>query len=91
MFQFFTYRLSFNLLLAKKKQKRATVGNPTATDANRFLLNIDVQSIDDMAPGLSSEDQRHDIKQFFHPGKVLEGKERSGKGSGKYCCCKLCL
>jgi hypothetical protein len=67
-----------------KKKKRTTLGNPTATDADGLLLDVDVQEIDER--GQTREEKRQDVDQFFHPAvvTVVNGKQR------KHCICKLC-
>jgi hypothetical protein len=61
-----------------------TLGNPIAKDADGFLLDVDIQSIDDA--GSSREDKRRDVDKFFHPSTMndVNGKQK------KYRVCKLC-
>jgi hypothetical protein len=68
------------------KKKCPTVGNPTAVDKDGFLLDIDVQDINDDLDVPSREDKRRDVDEFFEPAVV---KEVNGKQK-KYCACKLC-
>ena len=64
----------------------ATLGNPTATNADGFLVDINVQAVDEEVKGSSREDQRRDIDNFFHPNTV-----RIVNGKGKaYRVCKVC-
>jgi hypothetical protein len=68
------------------KRQRTTLGNPNDRDADGFLLDVEVQLIDDAVPGPSREDKRRDVDQFFQPAIV---RDVNGK-SKKYQCCKLC-
>jgi hypothetical protein len=71
------------------RKKRATLGNPTARDSDGFLLDVDVQAIDDNneSSQCSHEDKRGDIDQFF---QVPTLKEINSKQK-KYRVCKMCL
>jgi hypothetical protein len=71
-----------NAITAKKK--RTTLGNPVATDAEGFLMDIDVQEID--GDVVTHEEKRRDVDQFFQPAiiKDVNGKQK------KYRICKLC-
>jgi hypothetical protein len=71
-----------NAITAKKK--RPTLGNPVATDAEGFLMDIDVQEID--ADVVTREEKRRDVDRFFQPAIV---KDVNGKQK-KYRICKLC-
>lgn len=67
------------------KRKRPTLGNPDDRDDEGFLMDVDVQSIDDdTAP--SREEKRRDVDEFFQPAIT---KEVNGK-SKKYRTCKIC-
>jgi len=67
------------------KKKHVTPGNPQATDADRLLMDVDVQPVNDMSS--ACEDKRQDVDHFFHTAinKVVKGKSK------KYRLCKLCL
>jgi hypothetical protein len=65
--------------------KHATIGNPVAIDANGLLMDVDVQSMDNIPP--TREDKWQDIDHFFCTPIV---KDVNGK-SKKYCGCKLCM
>jgi len=69
------------------KKKCTTLGNPTATDSDGFLLDVEVQSGSNGGLSESREDKRRDVDQFFHPPVLREVKGRSKK----YCICKICL
>lgn len=71
-----------NIITGKKK--RATLGNPVATDADGLLMDVDVQPVDDNRP--TREDKRQDVDWFFHTAIV---KESNGK-SKKFRACKIC-
>ncbi|KAH9969346.1 hypothetical protein BJV74DRAFT_889793 [Russula compacta] len=76
----------------KKKAKNSmTLGNPDAVDADGFLVDINVQSIDDDgSPG--DVDKTQDVKEFFHASFSKEVTGKDGKVKKKlYCKCKLCL
>jgi hypothetical protein len=64
--------------------KRATLGNPVAVDADGLLVDVDVQLINDNPP--TREDKRQDVDYFFRTAVV---KDVNGK-SKKYHACKLC-
>lgn len=83
-FSFLLFILVLNLDIAKKK--RNTLGNPTTTDADGFLVDVDVQETDDKGPQATREDKRRDVDQFFHSTTVrdVNGKKKS------YRACKLC-
>ena len=66
------------------KNKRATLGNPAATDADGLLMDVDVQSVDNNPS--TWEDKRQDVDYFFHATVVKVVNEKSKK----YRTCKLC-
>jgi hypothetical protein len=68
----------------------ATLGNPDTVNAEGFLADIDVQSIDDNdSPG--DADRTQDVKVFFHPAFLKEITGKDGKVKKKcYHKCKLC-
>jgi len=82
-FQVILCMLFFNMDIAKKK-KHTTLGNPTATDADGLLLDVNIQEIND--GGQTRKEKRRDVEQFFHPAvvKLVNGKQK------KYCTCKFC-
>ena len=86
-FQLLSLTPVINIHIAKKKRATAaTLGNPTATDADGFLEDIDVQAVDEGVKGPSREDRRRDVDNFFHPNTV-----RIVNGKGKtYRVCKVC-
>ena len=63
---------------------RASLGNPKEVDDEGFLMDVDVQAIDEDPP--SREDKRRDVDYFF---KSPVEKSVNGKVK-KYCICKLC-
>ena len=68
-------------------KKSATLGNPDAVDADGFLADINIQSIDDN--GSPDEvDKTQDVKEFFHApfSKDVVGKDKKKL----YHICKLC-
>ena len=67
-------------------EKRVTLGNPIAVDADGLLVDVDVQSIDDNLNPPTREDKRQDVDQFFYAAVI---KDVNGKPK-KYCTCKLC-
>jgi hypothetical protein len=83
-FHLFSFLLVFDIHIAKKK--RNTLGNPTATDGNGILADIDVQEIDDGEAGTTREEKRRDVDRFFHPvnTRIINGKNK------RYRTCKLC-
>jgi hypothetical protein len=68
----------------------ATLGNPDAVDADGYLADINVQSIDDDDnPG--DTDRTQDVKEFFHLAFSKEITGKDGKVKMKlYRKCKLC-
>ncbi|KAH9039773.1 hypothetical protein EDB85DRAFT_1887188 [Lactarius pseudohatsudake] len=63
---------STNHPLKKKAAKNTTtLGNPDAVDADGFLEDINVQSIDE-DNGLGGADRTQDVKEFFHPTFVKD-------------------
>lgn len=74
--------------LVTGKKKRATLGNPVATDADGLLIDVDVQLVDNDPSTLltTREDKSQDVNHFFCPAVV---KEVNGKLK-KYRVCKLC-
>ena len=68
--------LFFNMDIAKKK-KCTTLGNPTVTDADGLLLDVNVQEISD--GGQTCKEKWWDVEQFFHPAvvKLVNGKQKS--------------
>jgi hypothetical protein len=72
------------LVLGTGEQKRGTLGNPIAVDADGLLVDVDVQSVDDNPP--TREDKRQDVDQFFYSAII---KDVKGKLK-RYCTCKLC-
>lgn len=83
-FHLFFFLLVLNIHIAKKK--RNTLGNPTATDGDGILADIDVQEIDDEEAGTTREEKRRDVDHFFHPAnrRIINGKSKL------YRTCKLC-
>ena len=69
-----------------KKMKNATLGNPLAVDADRFLVDVNVQEVDGTPTLSTREDKRQDVDHFFHTAVV---KEVNGKLK-KYRTCKSC-
>jgi hypothetical protein len=67
------------------EKRRGTLSNPTAVDGDGLLVDVVVQSVDDISP-ITREDKRQDVDQFFH---AAVNKDVKGK-SKKYCACKLC-
>lgn len=87
-FHSFSFILALDINIAKKK--RDTLGSPTTTDADGFLVDADIQeikSIDHERPPATREEKCRDVNQFFHPAVVrdVNGKMKS------YRACKLCL
>ena len=69
------------------KKTHASLGNPTDLDSDGFLIDVDVQPVDDDTPLLPTvEDRQCDVDQFFQPPilKVVDGRTK------KYCTCKVC-
>lgn len=75
----------FYLNIFTGKNARATIGNPTAVDADGLLMDVDVQSVEDNQP--AREDKTQDVDQFFYTAVM---RDVNGK-SKKYRTCKLCL
>jgi hypothetical protein len=53
------------------------LGNPTATDADGFLADIDVQDLNEV--GQSREDKWQDLDQFFSPRHCEGGQLQKEK------------
>ena len=79
----FQERLNFILNTVIAKQMHTSLGNPKEVDDKGFLMDVDVQTIDEDAP--SCEDKRRDVDHFFK-----SPVEKSVNGKVKYCTCKLC-
>jgi hypothetical protein len=80
----FQERHNFILNIVTAKQTHASLGNPKEVDDEGFLMDVDVQKIDEDIP--SREDKRRDVDHFFKSPveKSINGKVK------KYCICKLC-
>jgi hypothetical protein len=77
-------RDNFILNIVIAKQTHASLGNPKEVDDEGFLMDVDVQTIDEDPP--SREDKRRDVDHFF---KSPVEKSVNGKVK-RYCICKLC-
>ena len=82
-----TFRERHNSILntiITAKWTHSSLGNPKEVDDEGFLMDVDVQQIDEDVP--SREDKRRDVDNFFQPPveKTVNGKTK------KYCICKLC-
>ncbi|KAH9159712.1 hypothetical protein EDB89DRAFT_1915717 [Lactarius sanguifluus] len=74
----------------KKAKNTTTLGNPDAVDADGFLEDINVQSIDE-DDGLGGADRTQDVKEFFHPTFAKDVTGKGGKVKKKlYRKCKIC-
>ena len=76
--------------MAGAAKNSATLGNPDTVDADGFLADINVQSIDDDgSPG--DVDKTQDVKEFFHDSFSKEVTGKDGKAKKKlYRKSKLC-
>jgi hypothetical protein len=77
------HKFILNIVVAKKMH--ASLGNPKEVDDEGFLMDVDVQTIDEDPP--SREDKRCDVDHFFK--SPVEKKDAKGMVK-KYCTCKLC-
>ena len=80
----FQERHNFILNIVIAKRPHGTLGNPKEVDNEGFLMDVNIQTIDEDVP--SREDKRRDVDHFF---KSPVEKSVNGKVK-KYCICKLC-
>lgn len=77
-------------LKAMLAKKGPTPGNPDAVDADGFLVDIEVQSVDE-GEGPADADRTQDVKEFFYEPFAKEVIAKDGKKKSKlYRKCKLC-
>ena len=89
--QLFHVEILFLIIDIDLAKKNMISGNPDAIDAEGFLADIDVQSIDE-DKGPADIDRTQDVKEFFHKPFTKEVTGKDGKKRLKlYHKCKHCL
>ena len=88
--QLFHVEILFLIIDIDLAKKNMISGNPDAVDAEGFLADIDVQSIDE-DEGPADIDRTQDVKEFFHEPFTKEVTGKDGKKRLKlYRKCKHC-